>query len=401
MIKLPALLLGLMLLLTGTKQAIAQDDNVSLQTFYDELSPYGTWIQDPEYGYVWRPDVDQDDFRPYYSNGRWAMTEYGNTWVSDYDWGWAPFHYGRWVTNRYNNWLWIPDVTWGPAWVSWRSGGGYYGWAPLGPRMGVSVNIGFNIPDLWWCFVPQANIYYNRFPRYYAGRNYGIIHRTTYINNVYVRDRNSYYSGPGRDDVRRATRRDVTVYSINRLDRPGRGGITNNKINIYTPRPDRSNNNATAGRPAPRNVAPGSAYTANRGNRGDNNASNNRPSESGREGVRNDRENRGGRNWGTSGDRTQTDQQRQQPDQQRQQRDAQSQEQRQRQREQFEQQRQQRDPQNLEQRQRQREQWDQQRQQRDAQGQEQRQRQQREQSDQQRQQADQQRQQQREQQRFS
>ncbi len=55
------------------------------------------------------------------------MTEYGNTWVSDYDWGWAPFHYGRWVNNRYNEWVWIPDTVWSPAWVSWRSGGGYYG----------------------------------------------------------------------------------------------------------------------------------------------------------------------------------------------------------------------------------------------------------------------------------
>lgn len=113
MIKLPAIVLGLMLLLTGTTQkAMAQQEDVSLQSFYDELSPYGTWIQDPQYGYVWRPDVDQEDFRPYYSNGRWAMTEYGNTWVSNYDWGWAPFHYGRWIYNRYNQWVWIPDTVW-------------------------------------------------------------------------------------------------------------------------------------------------------------------------------------------------------------------------------------------------------------------------------------------------
>jgi hypothetical protein len=119
MIKFPAIVLGLLLLLTGLNQKVmAQDEDISLQTFYDELSPYGSWIQDSQYGYVWRPDVDQNEFRPYYTNGHWAMTEYGNTWVSDYDWGWAPFHYGRWVTDRYNQWLWIPDTTWGPAW--WR-----------------------------------------------------------------------------------------------------------------------------------------------------------------------------------------------------------------------------------------------------------------------------------------
>ena len=90
LIKFPAMMLGLLLGIAGTTEsAKAQYDDVSLQTFYDELSPYGTWINDPEYGYVWRPDVDQEEFRPYYSNGRWAMTEYGNTWVSNYDWGWT------------------------------------------------------------------------------------------------------------------------------------------------------------------------------------------------------------------------------------------------------------------------------------------------------------------------
>src|SRR5690554_3194351 len=111
----------------------AQYEDVSMETFYEELSPYGVWIEDPQYGRVWRPDVDQDEFRPYYTNGHWEMTKYGNTWVSDYDWGWAPFHYGRWHHSSRRGWVWVPDVHWGPAWVSWRSGGGYYGWAPLGP----------------------------------------------------------------------------------------------------------------------------------------------------------------------------------------------------------------------------------------------------------------------------
>src|SRR5690606_27333721 len=100
-------------------QSYRQD--VSFQTFYDELSPYGQWIQDPQYGYVWVPDV-QDDFRPYSTNGRWAMTEYGNTWVSNYAWGWAPFHYGRWTFNNYYGWVWLPGTQWAPAWVSWRHG---------------------------------------------------------------------------------------------------------------------------------------------------------------------------------------------------------------------------------------------------------------------------------------
>ncbi len=251
MIKLPAILLGLLLLLTGiTQKAMAQDDDISLETFYDELSPYGTWIEDPSYGYVWRPDVDRNDFRPYYTNGRWAMTEYGNTWVSDYDWGWAPFHYGRWVLNDFNDWIWIPDTIWGPAWVSWRTGGGYYGWAPLGPGIDIDVNIGggFDIPFAWWVFIPQRTIYSNYYPRYY-GRNQSIFNRTAYINYTYRRDRHTYYTGPRADDIRRVTNRNVTVYNVSRSNRPGRTSISNNNLNIYSPRGGRSGNNSNGGRP--------------------------------------------------------------------------------------------------------------------------------------------------------
>jgi hypothetical protein len=267
--KLPVLVLGLILLLAGTtKKAAAQDYDVSLQTFYDELSPYGTWIQDREYGYVWRPDVDQRDFRPYYTDGRWVMTEYGNTWVSDYDWGWAPFHYGRWVNNRYNEWVWIPDTVWGPAWVSWRSGGGYYGWAPLGPGININVNIGgggyYDIPHSWWVFVPQRNIYYDRFPRYRGYGNVNIFQQTTIINYTGQRNRHTYYTGPRRDDIRRATNRDVPVYNVNRSNRAGRSTISNNTVNIYNPRSNRNTDNNSGRTPAPRTVVPESTYSKNR-----------------------------------------------------------------------------------------------------------------------------------------
>lgn len=278
LIKFPAMIVGLLFLLTGTTQsAKAQYDDVSLQTFYDELSPYGTWINDPEYGYVWRPDVDQGEFRPYYTNGRWVMTEYGNTWVSNYDWGWAPFHYGRWIYNRYNRWIWLPDTVWGPAWVSWRSGGGYYGWAPLGPSFGVSVNVG--IADFYWNFVPYGHIYYTSYPRYYSGRNRVYIQNTVIINNTYVRNNRTYYTGPRVDDIRRETRQNVRVYNVSRVtNRTGGNRIENNTVNIYAPRPTRGSDNTKA---APRQAVQGSitkdrierSGIVTRGERGNNNGS--------------------------------------------------------------------------------------------------------------------------------
>lgn len=258
MIKLPAIVLGLMLLFAGTtEKAMAQQEDVSLQSFYDELSPYGQWIKDPQYGYVWRPDVDQDEFRPYYTNGRWVMTEYGNTWVSNYDWGWAPFHYGRWVYNRYNDWVWIPDTVWGPAWVTWRSGGGYYGWAPLGPSISIGINIGrggYRIPDMCWNFIPYNNIYYSSYPRYYSNRNRVYIQKTVIINNVYVRNNRTYYTGPRADEIRRRTNQRVDVYEINRSNRPGASRVDNKSVNIYSPRPSRGESNVNA---APRNAVQG------------------------------------------------------------------------------------------------------------------------------------------------
>src|SRR5690606_32627098 len=147
------------------KQVQAQNVQVSFQLFYDELSPYGEWIDDPEYGYMWLPDVDRN-FQPYGTNGRWVNTQYGNTWYSDYDWGWAPFHYGRWHYDDYYGWAWVPGYEWGPAWVSWRQSSGYYGWAPLSPGLSMGINI--NIPVRFWVFVPSRYILSPRIYRYYS-----------------------------------------------------------------------------------------------------------------------------------------------------------------------------------------------------------------------------------------
>jgi len=247
--------------------------NISLQVFYDELSYYGEWYNNPDYGYVWRPDVNRD-FKPYYSNGHWVMTDYGNTWVSDYEWGWAPFHYGRWFYDRYDGWIWAPDTEWGPAWVSWRSGGGYYGWAPLAPRTNINVNFGrrYYVPDNYWVFIPQRCIYYPSYGRYWEPRrNVYIVQRTTIINNYYTNRNVRYNTGPRADDIRRATRQDVPVYRVADNVRPGTVTVDKGTVNIYRPDVSRDDKNA-----APRVVANNNSRpsrTDNNGNRaGDSNS---------------------------------------------------------------------------------------------------------------------------------
>ncbi len=125
-------------------------DPNAYQQFQGALDPYGRWVEDPDYGHVWVPSesVVGNDFQPYASNGHWVLSEYGWTWASDWDWGWGPFHYGRWTSCAGYGWCWLPGTVWGPGWVSWRSGGGYVGWAPLPPR-GVTIGPPLGVRSPW------------------------------------------------------------------------------------------------------------------------------------------------------------------------------------------------------------------------------------------------------------
>lgn len=234
-----------------TGKLYAQDVVVSYQDFYDELSPYGQWINDPDYGNVWVPNEDAD-FRPYSTRGRWVMTEYGNTWVSDDPWGWAVYHYGRWTYNPYYGWIWVPGYEWAPAWVSWRYGGGYCGWAPLAPGWGVSITTGF--PDSWWIFVGPNYLYSPNPYRYWRGVNYNrrYLQQTTIINNIYVDNRTQvqYNYGPRASAIQQVTRQPVQVYRINNARRPGGSSIQQGYVNMYRPAVNRS----TAGTARPANI---------------------------------------------------------------------------------------------------------------------------------------------------
>jgi hypothetical protein len=141
--------------------APADDDADAAQPFEAELAPYGDWVNDDTYGEVWMPSeqVVGPDFTPYATGGYWNNTEYGWTWISDWDWGWAPFHYGRWTRLPSHHWCWVPGRTWGPGWVTWRHGGGYTGWAALPPRRWVRDHRGsgnHNVPG--WRFTASTSL---------------------------------------------------------------------------------------------------------------------------------------------------------------------------------------------------------------------------------------------------
>lgn len=239
-IKIAAVLTALILSTTlSLKQAAAQQAYVSFQVFYDQLSPYGQWVDYPNYGYVWIPNVGSD-FTPYYTNGHWIYTDYGWTWVSNYPWGWATFHYGRWGYDDTYGWFWVPDETWGPAWVVWVSSGDYYGWGPMEP--GISVSVSFGLPYIrqyrHWIFIrnryiDRPDLYKYRFRP--ANRN-TFIDRAIIINNRRVDSQRhaTYMSGPARDQAQRYTGRRITTYTIENNDRPVRK-LDNGRLRIYRP----------------------------------------------------------------------------------------------------------------------------------------------------------------------
>jgi len=219
---------------------------ISLQTFYDELSPYGDWIYTPEYGYVWQPYFDNPEgFRPYSSNGDWAYTEYGWTWVSDYRWGWAPFHYGRWTFDDYLGWMWIPGLEWAPAWVSWGSYGDCWGWAPLGPGINININLNWFAPDLWWTFVPRLHFGSHNWHSHIYDRPVHVTHITN-ITNIYYgdnnrkRNSNSWYSGPRVNDVERYNRSKVRTMRVVDAQRPENLGARDQTLNVYRPGVEKS-----------------------------------------------------------------------------------------------------------------------------------------------------------------
>lgn len=237
-------------------QKASAQGSISFQVFYDDLSPYGYWVNNSDYGYVWVPRVSHG-FIPYGTNGHWIFTPSGWTWVSNYSWGWAPFHYGRWFYDSYYGWVWVPDYEWAPAWVIWRRGEGYYGWAPIGPGISIEVaySSGYNLPYDRWRFVRERDFGRTNIYNYYvSSSNYTtIINKSTVINNFQVdHSRNvRYNAGPDRTEVERHVGKQFTPVAIKEIGRPGQN-LSRGELQIY--RPQVQKNVSADRRPAPSKV---------------------------------------------------------------------------------------------------------------------------------------------------
>jgi hypothetical protein len=221
--------------------------SVSFGVFYSSLAPHGEWIPVDGGVFAWRPVHVESAWRPYL-NGQWIWTDDGWYWDSDEPWAWATYHYGRWYYDDYYGWLWLPGYDWSPAWVEWRYGGDYVGWAPLGPYAVFDVNFGvyyrrpWSTPYHYWSFVdcgfmasPGVHQYVYR-----TENNTRFIGRTRTAGNVrYDAGRIvtrgpdiSYVERQGNVRIRRAEVVDVNSTDDARALRNGE----RDRISVYRPR---------------------------------------------------------------------------------------------------------------------------------------------------------------------
>jgi hypothetical protein len=154
---------------------------------YEDLDDNGDWRDEPRYGHVWYPNRVQAGWVPY-QEGHWVWIDpWGYTWVDDESWGYAPFHYGRWVSVG-GRWGWIPGPpaerpVYAPALVVFvgGGGGGNIGWFALGPQEvyvpSYRVSRGYmnrvNVSSTTVNVATVTNIYNTR-----------VVNRTTNITNV-------------------------------------------------------------------------------------------------------------------------------------------------------------------------------------------------------------------------
>jgi hypothetical protein len=168
-----------------------------------DLDTYGSWQPDTDYGPVWYPRSVAVDWQPYH-NGHWIYRDpWGWTWVEDEPWGYAPFHYGRWV-NLGGRWGWVPGPrqvrpVWSPALVVFAGGANLSAWIPLGP--GEPYRPWYRCSPRYIDRVNIANIHGGR--RVHVESTYVNIVNVTSVTNIRYVNRDRGMSAMRPDDFAR------------------------------------------------------------------------------------------------------------------------------------------------------------------------------------------------------
>lgn len=242
---------------------------VSFQSFYDELSPYGEWImitkeeiekelKDGEgqaqtnfhesgnlvngnLVFLWKPRMSSTSWHPYL-NGRWEYTDQGWMWVSNYNWGWAAYHYGRWLHTKKYGWLWMPGYVWAPSWVMWRVSDEHIGWCPLSPNAVWHSESGITNENYTkpprnedWVFIQKSKFAddiseANILPR---AENKSLISKSNRVLSIRLDNGKVINSGPPVKDIEKSAGREIKQKNITPGNERRAALIGQNDIKIY------------------------------------------------------------------------------------------------------------------------------------------------------------------------
>jgi hypothetical protein len=214
--------------------------------FYQKLDQYGEWRETNDYGYVWQPREAEEsrDWRPY-TEGRWVYSDAGWTWVSEEPFGWATYHYGRWLRLRKVGWVWVPGDEWAPAWVSWRTNKDYVGWAPLPPearfdrRSGIQnwADSYYDIGPDQYSFVPSNEFGAQKIRRAVvpAERNVSIVFETTNVTRITFANTTVRNEGPNYEELRSRSQRPIERYRLRRQNTETIATVRGDELEISAP----------------------------------------------------------------------------------------------------------------------------------------------------------------------
>jgi hypothetical protein len=133
-----------------------------------DLARFGTWSVAPDGARLWTPTKLPAGWQPF-QQGAWSWaTPWGWTWIDGQPWGFAPFHYGRWLA-LHGRWAWTPGQ-WGakrpvyaPATAGWFGGPALVvgdapavGWVALAPD--EAVYPGYAVSAGYWNALNDASV---------------------------------------------------------------------------------------------------------------------------------------------------------------------------------------------------------------------------------------------------
>jgi len=216
---------------------------ISFGIFYNSLAPYGEWVAVETYGMCWRPEGVPPGWRPYVF-GHWVWTPYGWTWVSNDPCGWAVYHYGRWFYDPYYGWLWVPGYVWAPAWVQWRWGDGFVGWAPLPPgihfELGITVtgrDDDFGVGLEAWNFIRLNDITATRYTLLDGRAVPRVFGETRNVTQIRFSNDGVHNIGVSREEVERITRTRIHTVDLMRSNQLTHERLDGGKLIVYSPAP--------------------------------------------------------------------------------------------------------------------------------------------------------------------